>query len=97
MMAFWRSLPGCSLHENMEMVVSTPLHLRATKIAEIANYALSGAASKMHPFFLHIQAILWRFWKWLLHLLTGKCELYRLVTQPTPVQIKARRVGKVSG
>lgn len=36
---------------------------------------------------------LWRLWKWLVRLLTGKCELYRLCYWKAPLEQKTQRIG----
>lgn len=37
---------------------------------------------------------LWRFWKWLLRLLTRKCEIQRLSESKEPLEIRTRKIGE---
>ena len=37
---------------------------------------------------------LWRLWKWLLHLVTGRCEIYRLAVWSAPIQQRAWSISK---
>ena len=41
-----------------------------------------------------LYSVLWRLWKWVIHLLTGRCELHRLAIWSAPVQQKTRSIRK---
>lgn len=39
--------------------------------------------------------MLWKLWKWILHLITGQCEVYRIAMATGPLAHKTTAIGEL--